>query len=151
MTIADAVRTDDVVVLTPPAPAEVPAPRVRDGRVSSLVGGDWGWLPAISLSSALALLLVALAYNGARTVAHWTDLPFWFGLVLLFAPVAARLLMADVSRRERMGLLSLFGLGLYLVKVFQYPLFFTYHGRVSSTGGRPMTSCATGRSSTRTR
>ncbi len=127
MTIADAVRTDDVVLLAPPITREEPTTRASGRRAESLVGGPWGWLPVISLVSALALVLVALAYNGARTVAWWTDLPFWFGLVCLFVPVAGRLLSGEATRQERLGLVCLFGMGLYLVKLFQYPLYFTYH------------------------
>lgn len=127
MTVAETVRTDAVVVVAPSAPRHEQVRPSEAPRASSFVGGPWGWVPVISLTSASALLLMALAYNGARTVAWWTDLPFWFGLVLLFVPIAARLSTAQASRRERLILLCLFGLGLYLVKIFQYPLFFTYH------------------------
>lgn len=94
---------------------------------AALVAPPWGWLPALGLTSAAGLLLVALAFNGGRAVAPWTDLPLWGGLALLFAPIAARLLAARAPRAERIGLVALFGLALYLVKVFQYPLYFAYH------------------------
>ncbi len=87
----------------------------------------WGGLPLIGLTSACGLLLVALAFNGGRAMARWTDLPLWLGLILLFVPCAARLLSPHASRTERLGIVTLFGVALYLVKVFQYPLFFSYH------------------------
>ena len=55
-------------------------------------GASWGRLPALSLLSALGLLLVALANNGARVGAAWADVLFWAGLLLLFVPPAVRLI-----------------------------------------------------------
>ena len=88
---------------------------------------NWGWLPTLSLAGALGLLLVALADNEARRAGSSADLLFWAGLLLQFVPVALRLGAAHVSRRERIGLLAMLGLGLYLVKIMHSPLFFTFH------------------------
>jgi hypothetical protein len=87
----------------------------------------WGQLPALSVVGAGALLIVALANSAARAGADWAELAFWGGIVLLFVPFAARLVSAGASRRERLGLVALLGLGLYLVKVFHSPLAFTFH------------------------
>src|SRR5687768_12183211 len=59
---------------------------------------SWGWLPALSLLSAFALLLIALANNGARAGAAWSDVLFWAGLLLLFVPAAARLVAPEPER-----------------------------------------------------
>ncbi|HEY8601583.1 MAG TPA: hypothetical protein VIL85_24360 [Thermomicrobiales bacterium] len=103
-----------------------PAP-VGTQRQNTLIGGVWGWAPLISLSSACSMVLIAVAYNGGRAGAYWTDLPLWLGLATLFIPIAARLLSTGATRQERLGLVVLFGIGLFLVKAFQYPLYFSYH------------------------
>lgn len=114
-----------------------PARRERD-RVARrertpdapLVGGTWGWLPLLSLIGAVGLLLIALGFTGARLGTGWRLPPdplFWVGLVLLFAPIAARLLATGTSRHERIGLVVLFGMALYLVKMLRYPDTFTLH------------------------
>ncbi|TME03322.1 MAG: hypothetical protein E6I80_19445 [Chloroflexi bacterium] len=87
----------------------------------------WGWLPALSLTSAVGVFLLALAYNGGRDAAQWADPLFWFGLLVLFLPIAGRLLSLRASRRERIALLVVLGMALYLAKYLQYPLYFTYH------------------------
>ena len=86
-----------------------------------------GWLPALSLVSAFGLLLLAFTDNGARANAGWAEPLFWVGLLILFMPVAARLVSSDASRQERIGLIVMLGIALYLVKVLQNPLAFTYH------------------------
>src|SRR5215211_2576692 len=86
----------------------------------------WGQLPALILLSALGLLLVALANNGARVGAAWSDVLFWAGLLLLFVPAAVRLIASEAKRSERIGLVALVGMGLYLVKLLHSPLSFTF-------------------------
>lgn len=87
----------------------------------------WGSLPALSLVSALGLLLVALADTVARNGAALATPLFWAGLLALFVPIATRLVLAAPSRPERIGLVVVLGLGLYLVKILHGPLFFTGH------------------------
>src|SRR5713101_5121749 len=41
-------------------------------------------LPTLSLTGAVGVFLVALAYNAGRAAAPWTDTLFWFGLLVLF-------------------------------------------------------------------
>jgi hypothetical protein len=85
---------------------------------------SWGWLPALSLTSALGLALVSLAVSGARTNADWAVSAYWAGLVALFTPVAFRLLAPGAARAERIVLLQILGLGTYLVKTLRSPLAF---------------------------
>ena len=87
----------------------------------------WGRLPLFSIFAALGSLLVTVAYHGGRIQAWWDDLAFWGGVLLLFLPVTYRLALAGTRRRERIGLVSLLGLGLYLNKVLHSPLAFTFH------------------------
>ncbi len=86
----------------------------------------WGWLPALSLTSAIGVLLVSLAYNAGRFALQGADTLFWLGLLVLFLPVAVRLFMRQPGRHERVALLVVLGMALYLVKYMQYPLYFTY-------------------------
>ena len=88
---------------------------------------DWGWLPALSLVSAFGVFLLAVADNAGRMSISWADLLFWIGLLVLFVPVAARLLSFKASRRETIGLLIMLGSMIFLVKVLQYPLGFAYN------------------------
>lgn len=99
------------------------APPIAEGA-SARVG--WGWLPALSLVSASGLLLIALANNGARVGAAWSDLLFWVGLLLVFVPTALRLLEPGAAKHERLGLVALLGAALYLVKLLHSPLSFTF-------------------------
>jgi uncharacterized membrane protein len=92
-------------------------------RVTAVAGGSaWGWLPVVSVVDALGLCVVAVAYAGARVNAIWGDPVFWVGILLLFVPAAIRVLSPTVSQGERIGMLVMLGIALYLVKVFQYPL-----------------------------
>src|SRR5215207_3919156 len=86
----------------------------------------WGRLPALSLLSAFALLLIAIANNRARAGADWSDVLFWAGPLLLFVPSAARLVAPAPERSGRIGLVALLGMGLYLVKLLHSPLLFTF-------------------------
>ena len=91
--------------------------------------GALGWLPTLSLLAALGLFLVSWAYSGARDRpgAPWIEPAYWCGLLLLFVPSAARLTSAAASRGERLWIVSMLGLGLYLVKVFRSPQGFELH------------------------
>jgi hypothetical protein len=102
-------------------------PAYGDARLDAAGAVAWGALPALSLVGALGLLAVAGAYTGARVGAAWATPLFWAGLLVLFVPGAARLITPGAARAERLGLVALLGLGLYLVKVLHSPLAFTYH------------------------
>jgi hypothetical protein len=96
-----------------------------EGVAASPAGG-WGWLPALSLVVALGVLLIAVAFTGSRMAASWAEPLFWAGLLTLVMPVAARLAAVAAARQERIGLVVLLGLGLYLVKVMHSPFAFTF-------------------------
>lgn len=92
---------------------------------------SWGWLPALSLICGIGLLLLALEYNAARTALDWSQPIFWLGLLVLFLPIAGRLLSGKPSRRECIGLIIILGFSLYLTKFLQYPLYYTNHDEFS--------------------
>lgn len=87
----------------------------------------WGWLPILSLYSADGLVLISFADTAARSGNIRAETIFWIGLLLLYAPVAMRLTIRTITRRESLGLVLMLGLGLYLVKVLHSPLAFTHH------------------------
>lgn len=51
---------------------------------------------------------------------------FWVGIILLLLPGVIRVIMPDVRRSERLAILLIVGLALYLVKVLYSPVMFTY-------------------------
>ena len=63
----------------------------------------------------------------ARSDAGVSDLFFWGGLLAIIGPVAWRLLGAGASGGERLGLVVLMGIALYLVKVLHSPTGFTLY------------------------
>ena len=87
---------------------------------------SWGWLPSLSLTSAIGILLVEVADTLARSAAGQYEPLFWSGLLLIIVPIAARLASSGPLRRERIGLIILLGLGFYLVKVLHSPYGFTF-------------------------
>jgi hypothetical protein len=88
--------------------------------------GEFGLLPILSLVSAFALVLISIADTSARRSEPGAELLFWMGLLLIFIPMALRLTSVRASRMERIGLLVVFGLGLYLIKIMHSPLYFTF-------------------------
>ena len=85
----------------------------------------WGWLAIVALLSALGIAEIAYVYTAARFNGQVQDYAVWPGFLLLFVPCAVRLLSPRASRRERIGLLCIFGLALYCAALLFEPLRFT--------------------------
>ncbi|MCA0453701.1 MAG: hypothetical protein LCI00_06985 [Chloroflexi bacterium] len=103
-------------------------PSATDAVLGSEVEATrWGWFPAIALLDACALLLVATAYTLQRNQSELGAFVFWISLLIIFAPIAYRLISPTISRRERIGLVVTLGIALYLVKVLHSPLDFTFY------------------------
>jgi serine/threonine protein kinase len=85
----------------------------------------WGWLPMLTLTNAFGADIVSCAFNSSRYNGTGLDTFFLLGLFVMVAPVAVRLLLPTPSRFERIGLLYVLGLCLYLVKIMTNPLYFT--------------------------
>jgi hypothetical protein len=81
-----------------------------------------GWLPALSVVMACGLLLVAIANAAARQAANWAEPAFWLGLIVIVVPAAYRLLRSDVHRDERLGLVVLVGMALFISHFVYAPL-----------------------------
>lgn len=95
----------------------------RDPTLTSL-GARVGFT-GLSVIVGMSLVLVAdsSAHFGQPT-AEWF---FWAGLLLIFVPIAARLISKDASDNERILTVGILALGLYLVKVIHSPSSFTFH------------------------
>lgn len=100
--------------------------QARDQAVTAARAKGWGWLPALSLVGACGLLLVAVANTLSRSGVDWAEPLFWAGLLTLVGPFIVRLASAGVVRRERIGLVVLLGLMLYLAKIMHSPFGFTF-------------------------
>jgi hypothetical protein len=87
---------------------------------------SWGWAPAIALTLAAGLLIIAASDVLARQGLGGSEILFWIGLAVLVMPPALRLTASRASRRERMAIVVLTGLAFYAVKVMQSPYGFTY-------------------------
>jgi hypothetical protein len=85
-----------------------------------------GWLPLLSLTAASALWLISTANFLSRSTLGGGQPALWAGLVLLVAPVALRLAAPAAARGERIGLVVLLGLSLYLVKYLNSSAGFTF-------------------------
>jgi hypothetical protein len=96
-------------------------PNLSTAGISS---NGWGWLPFLVLNAAFSLVIFSVAFSQGRAGSPWATDLFWLGLVVLYLPIALRLLREDVSREERIGLVVLLGTALYLVKVLQSPTAF---------------------------
>jgi hypothetical protein len=85
-----------------------------------------GWVPLLVAIASIGLLLISVANAGARSMSNGSQTLFWLGLILVYAPIAARLAHEAPRRLERLSLVALLGLALYLVKVFRDPFGFTF-------------------------
>ena len=85
-----------------------------------------GYLPEIFLGSTFGLLFIALAFSRTYAGTSFVNWFFWLGLLLIFLPTAYRLASISVSHQERISLVIILGLSLYLVKVMHSPFMFTF-------------------------
>jgi hypothetical protein len=98
------------------------------GKTTARLGISlWGQMPALALSSAAGLLLLAAANWAGWNELPWGETVFWIGLLTIYLPIIARLVTPTVGRRETISLVILLGLALYMVKLLHSPLTFTQH------------------------
>lgn len=82
----------------------------------------WGWFPALAVVAALGVLLVGAANRGGLAGAWWADAAFFAGLLLIVLPIGLRLLTTSAHGTERMALVGLMALALYVCKFLRDPL-----------------------------
>jgi len=85
-----------------------------------------GRLPGVAVAAAAGLFVEAVAFSVARTGWQLAGPLFWLGLLIIVVPTAARLASAKAGRGERIGLVVLLMLSLYMVKILHSPLGFTF-------------------------
>lgn len=85
-----------------------------------------GHLAPLALATGVGLLLCAVA-NALSRATVTPALPFyWAGILLIALPIFYRLTSEGASARERLTLVCMLGLSLYLVKVFRDAPLFTF-------------------------
>lgn len=122
---------DKPLLVTAPAPQETTAielvPQGSREIVQVESGNRWGRFPELSLAIAAGLLVIAYGFSEARRGYEWGTILFWVGLLLMYVPVAFRLIGTSATRHERIGLVALLGVGIFLVKILHSPINFTFH------------------------
>jgi hypothetical protein len=100
----------------------------RSGRGTARIRSwpEAGHLAPLVLSTGLGLLLCAGADALSRATLSGAMPLYWIGILVLALPIFFRLTSEDASARERLALVCLFGLSLYLVKVFRDAPMFTF-------------------------
>ncbi len=102
---------------------------VRNGRASHRSARlDLRSVSAVLLCTIAGLALVRQAdVRAVHGASYDTSVYlFWAGLILIFAPAATRVLMRGTARAERLTLVLLLGVALYLVKIQGSPNAFTF-------------------------
>lgn len=103
--------------------------RARDLRVGSRAAPlSLGWFPALSLVAASGVLIMAVADATSRAALGfgYSEPLFWLAIVVIVAPIAYRVSRPGLGPNERLGLVVLAALALYVVKVLRDPFLFTY-------------------------
>lgn len=99
---------------------------VSDGQLGALWAAFWregtlGLFPPIALVASIGLMIMAGADTASRLGWPAGSLLFWVGFLAILLPVIVRLLSRVPARTERIALLLLLGLSLYLVKLLASP------------------------------
>ncbi len=85
-----------------------------------------GAAPLLALVAALGLLLVVIGNEAAREGSGGLKQGlFWIGLIVIYAPIAFRLITSSAGREERIALALTMAISLFLVKVLRSPTDFT--------------------------
>lgn len=90
---------------------------------TGLVAGQQrlGLLPPITLMAATGLVVIAFANTLARVSGPGATALWWAGLVAIMLPAAIRLLGNAAGRGERLAIVGMTGLALYVVKLLHGP------------------------------
>lgn len=91
-----------------------------------------GVAPLFALIAAGGLVMIALGNNAARLDEGQAQPLFWGGLVVVYSPIALRLLSKSASREERIALSLLLGGALYAVKLLYDPTSFILHDELAT-------------------
>jgi hypothetical protein len=108
------------------------------GSVAGVAGrkigqADWGWFPALTVPTAVGIVLIVIGDALSRSTLSSSQAFFWVGLLVLYVPIVLRLCSPGAGRSERVVLVILLGLSLYLVKVLHDPFGFTFADELAHT------------------
>jgi hypothetical protein len=89
---------------------------------------SWGWFPQLSLVTALGVLVMAVADATSRAALgfRYSEPLFWLAIVVIVAPIAYRVSSTLPGSGERLALVALASLALFVVKALRDPFLFTY-------------------------
>jgi hypothetical protein len=82
--------------------------------------------PLVALIASLGVFLCALTNALSRATLEPNSILYWIGLLVIAVPIFFRLSLKGPSYRERLALVVLLGLALYLVKVTRDSIFFSF-------------------------
>jgi hypothetical protein len=85
-----------------------------------------GWLPALTACASAGVVLCTIAFALSRSTVSSPQALFWLGLLAIFAPIVTRLSLSGAGRGERLALVVLLGLSLYIVKIAHDPFGYTF-------------------------
>jgi hypothetical protein len=81
-------------------------------------------LSAVALAVALGLLTVAVADAIARDGSRWAQPLFWVGMLTLWVPSTACIVGRRTTRIDRIAVLVLLGMAMYVVEILYSPRYF---------------------------
>jgi hypothetical protein len=93
--------------------------------LGGLVSGSWGWFPLLTTVIGLSALLLALADSMNRLQIGGAGVLFWVAFPLMVVPVVAILLRTNRPRRERIALVVLLGVGMFMPDLLRSPTSFS--------------------------
>jgi hypothetical protein len=96
----------------------------RDATTPSCPDTDLWTLSLVAAVMGQGLIAVALADVLSRDASKWAEPLYWAGIALLWVPPTLRLMGREATRGERIALLVLLGLGMYLARVLFSPRYF---------------------------
>ena len=82
----------------------------------------WGHVPLMCLIASIGVALVAFANTASAALETWGEAPFWAGLLVIAVPIGLCLFLEAPKRSERIALIVIMGVALYLCKVVHDPL-----------------------------
>lgn len=86
----------------------------------------WRPIPTVSILTSFGAAWISFAFFASRAEMAGSQLLFWLGMTLLLLPSIYWMASRDIERHERLGILLVLGLALYLVKIMYSPLMFTF-------------------------
>ena len=89
-------------------------------------------LAGLIVVCALGVLIIAIAFGGARRSRSWADATLWVGMLVIVLPVTLRLVGGSAQRGERLALVIVLGVALYAVRVLLSPTQFVMHDELGA-------------------